>query len=80
MKNNKALAKDTDVSLLIKAFHKASGITFSLVFLPTIFLLVAIFLDKRYHTAPLFIFIGIVLGVILGIYKAINLKKENNKK
>jgi F0F1-type ATP synthase assembly protein I len=81
--NNKTGTKKVEISTLIKAFQKASEITFSLVFLPSIFLLVALFLDKKYQTTPIFIIIGIVLGVSLGILKATNLKlnrKEDNKK
>ncbi|MFA6296050.1 MAG: AtpZ/AtpI family protein [Patescibacteria group bacterium] len=53
-----------------------------------IFLLIGIFLDNRFKTSPLFIFIGVILSIVIstiGIYKAILpfleiSKKDNNPK
>lgn len=72
--------KFEEAKILIKTFQEASKITFSLVFLPTILLLFAIFLDKKYHTTPFFIISGIISGTIIGICKAINFKAKKRDK
>lgn len=74
----KGIRKENNWYILGQAFYEASIISFSLVFFPIIFLLLGVFLDKKFSTTPLFIVIGIVLGVITSIYKATRIKLQKS--
>jgi|GEM_PF-3096485 len=61
--------KSINFYVLISAYKEATSITFSLVFLPVIFLIIGFFLDKTFSSTPLFIVFGIIAGVIAGFWR-----------
>lgn len=61
---------------IANAMYEASRISFSLVFFPVILLLIGIKADKSLGTTPLFIILGAISGVVVGIYKATKIKRE----
>lgn len=61
---------------LARAFEEASSIAFGLVAIPVVFLVMGIFADKALATTPLFIIIGILAGIFLGIYRSIKISKN----
>lgn len=73
------MAKDKELLNLGKAFQQASVISFSLVFFPITFLLLGVFLDKHFKTTPLFIIIFMIVGIIIGVYQAISIRKKISK-
>ncbi|OGM28280.1 hypothetical protein A2962_00125 [Candidatus Woesebacteria bacterium RIFCSPLOWO2_01_FULL_39_61] len=77
--SSKKSEKENSWYLLSQAFYEASIISFSLVFFPIVMLLLGVFLDKKFSTTPLFIVIGIILGVITAIYKATRIKLHKFK-
>lgn len=77
-KKVKKLSSEESFRLLANAFSEASKITFSLVFFPIIILLAGVWLDKKFSTTPIFIIIGIILGVVIGIYQATRIRKNIN--
>ena len=68
--------KSTEIKPLMEAFEEATSITITLVAFPVILLLIGVFLDKTFSTTPLFIFIGIIVGVVAGIYQAMRVSKK----
>ena len=68
--------KNTDLKEMAKAFEEATSITVTLVALPVILLLVGVFIDRYLSTTPLFIFLGIIGGVALGIWRALEVSKK----
>lgn len=74
------LSSQESFQLLSNAFYEASKISFSLVFFPIVILLAAIWLDKKLSTTPLFIILGIIIGVLTGVYKATRIKKPGSIK
>ncbi|OGM32814.1 hypothetical protein A2803_05705 [Candidatus Woesebacteria bacterium RIFCSPHIGHO2_01_FULL_44_21] len=62
--------KSTEIRDLARAFEEATSITFTLVALPVVLLIVGVFIDKTLSTTPLFIIIGIIMGVPIGIWRA----------
>lgn len=68
--------KSTEMKDLFGAFEEATSITVGLVAIPIVLLLIGLFLDKLLGTIPLFIFLGIVGGVFVGIYRAYSLSKN----
>lgn len=74
----KKINSQESFTILSKAFYEASKISFSLVFFPIVTLLLGVWLDKKFSTTPLFIIIGIISGVFMGIYKAtrINISRK----
>ncbi len=68
--------KKNEVSDLVGAFGEATSITGNLVALPLIFLIAGFFLDKTLSTTPIFIFLGIIVGVGLGIMRAMKISKN----
>jgi F0F1-type ATP synthase assembly protein I len=65
---------------ITSAFYEASRISFSLVFFPVAILLFGVWLDKKFTTTPLFIILGIVFGVTIGLYKATRIRKSETLK
>jgi len=61
---------------LFKVFGEASSLSISFVFFPVIFLLVGVFLDKKFNTAPLFIILGVVAGFFVFAYQVKKAIKE----
>jgi len=55
-------------------FGKATEISFNLVFFPVILLFLGLFIDKKFHTTPVFILSGCVLGFVYAVYRASKLK------
>jgi len=76
VKFNKTSEKVVAFRCLAEAFYEASKISFSLVFFPIVLLLIAVWLDKKLSTTPLFIIVGIIFGVVLGIYQAVGVRKK----
>ncbi len=73
--------KEDYAKVLMLAFNEASKITASLVFFPIALLLLGVFVDRKFETTPLFILIGMISGIAIGIYQATRLKsKYPNKK
>lgn len=72
--------KNSDIKPMIAAFEEATSITIGLVAFPIILLLVGVFIDKTFSTTPLFIFLGIISGVGIGIYRATKISKQINFK
>ena len=68
--------KSTEIKGLAEAFEEATSITITLVAFPVILLLIGVFLDKTFSTTPLFIFLGIIVGVLAGIYQAMRVSKK----
>lgn len=64
---------------MFAAFEEATSITVGLVAFPVIFLIVGVFLDKLLSTTPVFIFIGIIAGVGIGIYRAMDISQKHSK-
>ncbi|KKQ97483.1 MAG: hypothetical protein UT24_C0008G0007 [Candidatus Woesebacteria bacterium GW2011_GWB1_39_12] len=67
---------------IIRAFGEASMLSFSFVFFPVVFLLIGVWLDKKFNTLPVFIVAGIILGIIIFIYqvhKALKAVYKDNK-
>ena len=52
----------------VNALERASSLSISIVSFPVIFLLGGVWLDKRFETTPLFILLGIIVGIAAGIY------------
>jgi F0F1-type ATP synthase assembly protein I len=65
-----------DLKDMIAAFEEATSITITLVAFPVILLVLGVFIDKTFSTTPLFIFVGIISGVVLGIYRAVDVSKK----
>jgi len=61
---------------LSQAFYEASKVSFSLVFFPIVLVLIGVWIDKKLGSTPLFIIVGIISGVLIGIYKATEVKKR----
>ena len=79
-KNKKSTSKiqsQESFVILSNAFYEASKISFSLVFFPIVLLLAGVWLDKKLSTTPIFIILGIILGVSVGIYKSTRIRKSN---
>lgn len=68
--------KSSEVKDLMHAFEEATSITFTLVAMPIILLLVGLFVDKTFSTTPLFIFLGIIAGVGIGMVQAMRISKR----
>lgn len=66
----------SDVKDMMSAFEEATSITINLVAIPIVLLIVGVFIDKTFSTTPIFIFIGIIAGVGLGIYRALAISKK----
>ena len=67
-----------DYGKMIEAFGEASKLSISFVLFPVIFLLVGVWLDKKFSTVPIFIIAGVVLGIVLFVYQVrITIKKLN---
>ena len=66
-----------DVRDMIAAFEEATSISITLVALPVLFLVLGVFLDKTLSTTPVFIIIGIIIGVASGIWRAIKISKKH---
>ncbi len=69
-----------DHSKLIYAFGEASKLSISFVLFPVIFLLVGVALDKKFNTLPLFIILGVVMGMLIFAYQVKKAIKELRKK
>ena len=78
-KTKKIKLASSDVKSMASAFEEATRITATLVFLPILLLIVGVFVDKSLSTTPLFIFIGIIAGVALGIYRAVKISEKYKK-
>lgn len=68
--------KNSDMGDLLDTFNEATSITANLVALPVLFLVIGFFIDKALSTTPIFIFLGIIGGVGLGIYRAMKISKN----
>ena len=68
--------KNSEIKNLVTAFEEATTISLTLVVLPVLFLIIGVFLDKTFSTTPLFIFVGIITGVIAGIWRAMAMAKK----
>lgn len=62
---------------MLSAFNEASKITVGLVMFPVLLLLVGVAVDRVLATTPLFIFIGIIAGVGIGIYQAVVISNKS---
>lgn len=71
--------KNNEVKDLLRAFEEATSITVSLVTLPVLLLIVGLLIDKALSTTPLFILVGVGLGVTSGIWRALKLSKQIKK-
>lgn len=69
--------KDKDGKLeWITAIEKASTLSITIVFFPVAFLLLGVWLDKRLESTPIFILLGMITGIVLGMYVFIKKGKE----
>jgi F0F1-type ATP synthase assembly protein I len=71
--------KSTEMRDLFGAFEEATSITVGLVAIPVVLLILGVFLDKTLGTIPLFIFLGIMGGIVIGIYRAYSISKNYKK-
>jgi len=69
-----------DYPNLFKAFGEASSLSVSFVLFPVVFLLIGVFLDKKFNTVPLFIILSVVVGIFLFIYQVKKAIKDLKKK
>jgi F0F1-type ATP synthase assembly protein I len=75
-----AKQKQEGFSYLTYVLSEAFGITSSLVFFPVVFVLGGVYLDKKLNTVPLFIIIGIILGIAVGVWQAIGVARDKRLK
>jgi F0F1-type ATP synthase assembly protein I len=75
-KNTRNSISPKEAFSLAKTFEQASLMSLSLVTLPVLFLFLGLFIDKKLDTTPIFIIIGVVVGIGSGIYRAIRLSKN----
>ncbi len=68
--------KEINTTRLSEAFYEASKISFSLVFFPIVILLIGVWLDKKFGTIPLFIIVGIMVGLFAGMISATRIKRK----
>ena len=61
---------------IIKAFGDASKLSFDFVFFPVVFLLIGVYLDKKFSSTPLFIISGVTVGIGAFVYKVKKTLKE----
>ena len=61
---------------IIKAFGDASKLSFDFVFFPVVFLLIGVYLDKKFSSTPLFIISGVAVGIGAFVYKVKKALKE----
>ena len=66
---NKRKETKPDYSKLIYAFGEASKLSISFTLFPVVFLLIGVWLDKKFNTVPAFIIAGIILGIIIFVYQ-----------
>lgn len=64
---------------LLRSFNEASKLSLSFVLFPVLFLLIGVWLDKRFGTLPVFVLSGVVLGIIIFIYQVRMAIKNINK-
>ena len=74
--NNTLKVKKDGFGYLVYAFSEAFNVTASLVFFPIVLVLLGVFVDKTFNTKPLFIIIGMILGIIIGVWQAIKVTRE----
>jgi len=60
----------TDYTSLMHAMEEATKLSITFVIFPVIFLLLGVFLDKKFNTVPVFILIGIIIGFVIFSYEA----------
>ncbi|OGM13454.1 hypothetical protein A3A76_04000 [Candidatus Woesebacteria bacterium RIFCSPLOWO2_01_FULL_39_23] len=58
-----------DYGKLLSAFGEASSLSIIFVFFPVIFLVLGVFLDKKFGTMPLFIILGVGFGIAAFAYQ-----------
>lgn len=68
-----------DYNILFKSLGEASQLSISFVLFPVIFLLIGVFLDKKFNTVPLFILLGVLVGIILFIFQVKSILKKYQK-
>jgi F0F1-type ATP synthase assembly protein I len=82
--NTRDSLRAKEIFTLAKTFEEATVMCLSLVSLPVLLLFLGLFVDKKLDTLPLFVIIGVVLGISFGIYRAVtlskNIKLSGNKK
>jgi F0F1-type ATP synthase assembly protein I len=68
-----------DYQILFRSMGEASQMSISFVFFPIVILLIGVWLDKRFDTIPLFILIGILVGIIIFILQVRSAIKKAQK-
>jgi F0F1-type ATP synthase assembly protein I len=79
MKSGKEKVK-YDYPGLMLAFGEASKLSISFVLFPVIFLVLGVFLDKKFQTVPFFILLGLISGFFAFVYQVRNEIKRLNQK
>ncbi|KKQ43521.1 MAG: hypothetical protein US60_C0001G0036 [Microgenomates group bacterium GW2011_GWC1_37_8] len=59
-----------DYTNLIPALEEASKLSISFVFFPVVFLLIGVWLDKKFNTIPVFILVSIIIGFLIFAFQA----------
>jgi F0F1-type ATP synthase assembly protein I len=61
---------------LAQIFEEATRLSFTFVVYPVLFLLIGVLADKQFGTKPLFILVGVVVGIVAGLFMGIKSSKR----
>ena len=74
------MKKDNDYNTLFRAYAVYSGVSLQLVATVVVGWLVGQYVDSFFNTTPLFLIIGVILGMFVGFYMVYKLIKAHEEK